>query len=43
MISVIQDIYTKLMGNKGYISKKSLTELFNQNIILMTKIQNNKT
>ena len=37
VMSLVKDISTKLIGNKGYISKKLSTELFKQNVTLITK------
>lgn len=37
VMSLVKDISTKLIGDKGYISKKLSAELFKQNVTLITK------
>ena len=39
VMSLVKDISAKLIGDKGYISKKLSAELFNQNVTLITKIK----
>lgn len=39
IISLMQDISTKLICDKGYISQKLQTELFNQNFTFINKIK----
>ena len=39
VMSLMKDISAKLIGDKGYISKKLSAELFNQNVTLITKIK----
>ena len=38
---MLKDISCKLIGDKGYISKKLFTELFEQGVTLITKIRKN--
>ncbi len=38
---MLKDISCKLIGDKGYISKKLFTELFEQGTTLITKIRKN--
>ena len=39
VMSLVKDISAKLIGDKGYISKKLSAELFEQNVTLITKIK----
>ena len=41
VMDLVKDISAKLIGDKGYISKKLSAELFEQNVTLITKIKKN--
>jgi Transposase DDE domain len=39
VMTLVKDISAKLIGDKGYISKKLSAELFNQNVTLIIKTE----
>ena len=41
VMDMVKGITGKLIGDKGYISKKLSTELFEQKVTLITKIKKN--
>ena len=38
-MDLVKDLTGKLIGDKGYLSKKLFTQLFDQGITLITKIK----